>query len=945
MTIQDPNEDKRLFLLDAFALIYRAYFAFSGTKMVNSKGVNTSPVFGFAITLLDLLEREKPSHIAVVFDVGAETIRTAQFADYKANRAETPEDIRTAVPYIQRLIEGFKIPVIGLAGYEADDLIGTLAKKAELHGYTTYMVTPDKDYGQLVSDRIFMYKPGKQGNPAEVLGPKEICAKYGIERPEQVIDILGMWGDAVDNIPGIPGVGEKTAIKLVQEFGSVENLIANTAQLKGKLKENVEQFADQGLLSKKLATIITDAPINLDEAGLILEDPDRDLLKELFAELEFRTLSRRVLGEEVAVSQATPSPRPKQAANSDQMDLFGGGGITETGDAAQGSGLNYRTIESETHNYRLADSAEKRGQLLSELIAAPEVCFDTETTDLDTLDADIVGASFAIKEGEAWYVPFPEGNKEATAILMEFAQLWDDATKTIVGQNLKYDIGILSNYGIELKGRLYDTMLAHYLVQPDMRHGMDLLAETYLGYRTVSITELIGKKGKGQGNMRDVPVEKIKDYAAEDADITLRLKHVFDPMLDEAGARALFNDVEMPLVPVLSEMEREGIRLDSGALNVLSKELEGDIVTLLDEIQALAGVPFNLNSPRQLGEVLFDHLKIDPSAKKTGKTGQYATSEDVLQKLVNKHPIVAKMLDYRGLQKLKSTYVDVLPTLVNPRTGRIHTSFNQAVAATGRLSSNNPNLQNIPIRTERGREVRKAFVPRNEDFVLLSADYSQIELRVIASLSDDANMMEAFRLDQDIHAATAAKVFGVPLAEVSRDQRSKAKAVNFGIIYGQSAFGLAENLNISRTEAREIIDSYFAQYPGIRTYMDNCISKARERGYVETMLGRRRVLRDINSNNPTVRGFAERNAINAPIQGTAADMIKVAMIRVHKALNEQKLRSHLLLQVHDELVFDAHRAELDVLKPLVEDCMVNAIPLQVPVVVSMDTGLNWLEAH
>ena len=940
MTQQHPSEDKRLFLLDAFALIYRAFFAFGAKPMVNSKGLNTSAIFGFTITLLDLLEKEKPSHIAVAFDMPGETLRVQEFAAYKANRQEMPDDLRASIPFIKRLIEGFRIPVIGLEGYEADDVIGTLAKRAESHGYTTYMVTPDKDYGQLVTDKILMYKPSRSGNGVEVLGPKEICEKYGLKHPTQLIDILGMWGDAVDNIPGIPGVGEKTAIKLIQEFGSMEEMYERTSELKGKLKEKVEENREQAFLSKRLATIDLAVPVDFDEEKLIMEEPDQELLTELFAELEFRTIARRVLGQEVAV-QPAPSAS-KKPANPDQMDLFAEAGTpVETADGNSG----YRTIGTEPHDYRLIDTAEKRRELIAHLEKSPVICFDTETTALDPLDAELLGIAFSTEKGKAFYVSIPEKKEDAVKVCAEFQPILSDKKKLLVAQNLKYDWCVLREYGVEVSGPCFDTMLAHYLIQPDMRHGIDLLSETYLGYSPVKIEELIGKKGKGQGTMRDVALDKVTEYAGEDADITLQLYETFAPQLEEHGAKKLFEEVEMPLVPVLGAMEMEGIRLDVDVLHGMSADLDTDLIRLSDEIHGHAGVAFNLNSPKQLGEILFDHLKIDDKAKKTGKTKQYSTSEDVLSKLVDKHPIVPAILEYRGLQKLKSTYVDALPELVHPRTGRIHTSFNQAVAATGRLSSNNPNLQNIPIRTERGRAIRKAFVPRDADHVLLAADYSQIELRVIASLSGDAGMMEAFAQNLDIHAATAARVFGVPLEDVNREQRSKAKAVNFGIIYGQSAFGLAENLNISRTEAGEIIKSYFEQYAGIKTYMDNAIAQAKERGYVETILGRTRYLRDINSANQTMRGFAERNAINAPIQGSAADMIKVAMIRVHNAMRQRQLRSKLLLQVHDELVFDAHRDELDVLKALVEEHMVNAIPLKVPVVVSMDTGENWLEAH
>lgn len=952
MTQQHPDEDKRLFLLDAFALIYRAYFAFAGNRvdrhgnrasgytMVNSKGQNTSAIFGFTNTLLELLEKEKPSHIAVVFDMPGETNRQVEYTEYKANRQAMPDDLRDSISYIQDLIRGFRIPVLGVEGYEADDVIGTLAKKAEKHGYTTYMVTPDKDYGQLVSDKIFMYKPARMGNDIDVLGPKEICEKYGLERPEQLIDVLGMWGDAVDNIPGIPGVGEKTAIKFIQEYGSMEGLYEHLDDLKGKMKENVENNREKAIMSKMLATIITDVPIDFDEEDLIMEEPDKEALAELFAELEFRTIAKKVLGQEVAVTQASKPATAKSAA-SGQIDLFATSDtVVET---TEGSG--YKTLANTEHDYQLVDSAEKRKALIDTLSKAETICFDTETTGLDTLTAQLLGIAFSIEKGKAFYVSIPENEDEAKKVCAEFQALFSDGKKTLVAQNLKYDFCILLRYGVTISAQTFDTMIAHYLINPDMRHGMDLLSETYLGYQPQSITELIGKKGKNQGSMKDVPLDKVTEYAGEDADITFQLYEKFSPLLDEVEARKLFNEVEMPLIPVLGAMEMEGIRLDVDALKTMSGELNEDLIRLQSEIIEHAGVDFNIQSPKQLGEILFDHLKIDTNAKRTGKTGQYKTGEEVLSKLVNKHPIVSKILDYRSVQKLKSTYVDTLPELVNPTTGKIHTSYNQAVAATGRLSSDNPNLQNIPIRTERGREIRKAFIPRSEEFVLLAADYSQVELRIIAALSKDGPMIEAFKQGQDIHAATAAKVFGVKLEEVDRDMRSKAKAVNFGLMYGQSAFGLADNLGISRTEARDIIDEYFKQFPTIRAYMDSNIQFAKENGYVETIMGRRRYLRDINSNNQTVRGFAERNAINAPIQGSAADIIKVAMINVHAEMNKRKLRSRLLLQVHDELVFDAHKDELDELKGLVSEKMVNAVNLEVPMVVDMGVGQNWLEAH
>lgn len=952
MTKQHPSEDKRLFLLDAFALIYRAYFAFAGNRvdkhgdrasgytMVNSKGQNTSAIFGFTNTLLELLEKEKPSHIAVVFDMPGETNRQVEFTEYKANRQPMPDDIRDSIPYIQELVKGFNIPVLGVEGYEADDVIGTLAKKAEKEGYTTYMVTPDKDFGQLLSDKIYMYKPARMGNGIDVVGPKEFCERYGLKNPEQFIDVLGMWGDAVDNIPGIPGVGEKTAIKFIQEYGSMEGLYENLDQLKGKMKEKVEENKEQAMMSKMLATIITDVPIEFDESTLIMDEPNKEALAELFAELEFRTIAKRVLGQEVAVT--TPaSTAAKKAAAPGQIDMFAASDtVVETID-----GSGYRTLADTEHDYQLVDTPEKRKKLIAHLSKADTICFDTETTGLDTLTAELLGIAFSTEKGKAFYVSMPDDAKETAEVCAEFHSIFTDGKKLLIAQNLKYDLGILNRYGVVISAKTFDTMIAHYLVNPDMRHGMDLLAETYLGYKPQSIIELIGKKGKDQKSMKGVPVEKVTEYAGEDADITFQLYTHFAPELDEISARKLFDEVEMPLIPVLSAMEMEGIKLDVKALRSMSAELNTDLIRLQGEIKELAGVEFNIQSPKQLGDVLFDHLKIDDKAKRTGKTKQYKTGEEVLSKLVSKHPIVSKILDYRSVQKLKSTYVDTLPELVNPITGRIHTSYNQAVAATGRLSSDNPNLQNIPIRTERGREIRKAFIPQSEEFVLLAADYSQVELRIIAALSKDSHMIEAFKKGQDIHATTASKVFGVKLEEVDRDMRSKAKAVNFGLMYGQSAFGLADNLGISRTEARDIIDEYFKQFPTIRDYMDTNIQFAKQNGYVETIMGRRRYLRDINSNNQTVRGYAERNAINAPIQGSAADIIKVAMINVHAEMEKRKMRSKLLLQVHDELVFDAHKEELEDLKKMVSEKMVGAVDLEVPMVVDLGTGQNWLEAH
>jgi DNA polymerase-1 len=942
---------KKLFLLDAFALIYRAHFAFSKNPRYTAGGLNTSAVMGFTNTLLEVLKKEKPSHMAVVFDTSAPTERHVEFAAYKAHREAMPEDLATAIPYIIRLIEGFNIPVISSDGYEADDVIGTLAKKAEQEGFTVFCMTPDKDFAQLVSENIFIYKPARMGNDVEIMGVKEVLAKWEIDRIDQVIDILGLWGDAVDNIPGIPGVGEKTAKLLIKQYGSMENIIAHSHELKGKMRENVENFAQQGLLSKKLATIILDAPVALDPQSLLIEEPDRSLLEPLFAELEFRTLGRRVFGEEFSVAATQASSTAAPVHHAAQTDLFGNTVDIEKVvskqlhlDAFDEPMKVAKNAENTPHSYHLADTLDKQANLISLLAAQSEICFDTETTGTDANTCELVGLSFAIKPGEAWYVPAPENRQACVQLLSFFKSILENPAIGKIGQNIKFDILVLKNYGLEVQGKLFDTMLAHYVLDPDSRHGMDILAENYLGYTPISITSLIGAKGKGQGSMRDVPFDKITEYAAEDADITLQLKQAFEPLLQPVNGDTLLADMEHPLVYVLADMEREGVSLDTAALKELSKQLEIDIAQLEKSIYEKAGVRFNIASPKQLGEVLFDKLQLDPKAKKT-KTGQYQTGEDVLSALAHKSDIVQDILDFRQLQKLKSTYVDALPQLLNPRTGRIHTSYNQAVAATGRLSSNNPNLQNIPVRTERGREVRKAFIPRDANHVLLSADYSQIELRLIAEISKDANMLEAFAQGLDIHTATAAKVYGVPLAEVDSTQRRNAKAVNFGIIYGQSAFGLSQNLGIPRKEAAEIIDNYFQQYPGVKRYMQDTMIFAREHGYVQTIMGRRRYLRDINSQNATVRGFAERNAINAPIQGSAADMIKLAMIRIHQDILDQKLAARMTMQVHDELVFDVPKGEVEKLKLIIRDRMVNAMPVNVPIEVEIGEGTNWLEAH
>ncbi|MEO6150917.1 MAG: DNA polymerase I [Mucilaginibacter sp.] len=935
---------KKLFLLDGMALIYRAHFALSKNPRFTSGGVNTSAVMGFTNTLLEVLRKEKPTHMAVVFDTDAPTERHTDYEAYKAHRQAMPEDLSAALPYVVKVILGFNIPVITSDGYEADDIIGTLAKKAELKGYQVYCMTPDKDFAQLVSDNIRIYKPARMGNDMEILGVKEVLAKWEIERVEQVIDILGLWGDAVDNIPGIPGVGEKTAKSLIKTYGSMENIIANAHELKGKLQENVIQYAQQGLLSKKLATIILDVPVELDEEGLEICAPSKDLLEPLFAELEFRTLGKRVFGDEFSITE--------MKASAVQTDLFGNpvnAGYTSltvnVSDIMEPeTPVEARNINNVEHQYYLADTVEKRAELIALLKQQKDICFDTETTGTDANHCELVGLSFAVKAFEAWYVPVPHSEAEAKVLMAEFKEVLENPAIGKTGQNIKFDVMILKWYGVEVKGNLFDTMLAHYVLDPDTRHSMDILSENYLNYTPVSITALIGPKGKNQGNMRDVEIEKIKDYAAEDADVTLQLKTVFEPKVKEAEAEKLLNEIEHPLVYVLADMEYEGVRIDHNTLNEFSKVLETDLVKLEKVVFEKAGVRFNISSPKQLGEVLFEKLLLDPKAKKT-KTGQYQTGEDVLLSLAAKSDIVRDILDFRQLQKLKSTYVDALPQMVNPKTGRVHTSYNQAVAATGRLSSQNPNLQNIPIRTERGREVRKAFIPRDEGHTIISADYSQIELRIIAEISRDENMMQAFVDGIDIHTATAANVYGVAVGDVDSTQRRNAKAVNFGIIYGQSAFGLSQNLGIPRKEAADIIEQYFAQFPGIKRYMGDTMNFARENGYVTTLMGRRRYLRDINSANQTVRGFAERNAINAPIQGSAADMIKIAMINIHNEFKAQKFEGKMTMQVHDELVFDVPHHEVELVKPVIMHHMKNAIKTEVPIVVEIGSGLNWLEAH
>lgn len=930
--------EKKLFLLDAYALIFRAYYAFIRTPRITSYGLNTSAIFGFTNTLLDVLQNQKPSHIAVVFDHKSETFRAQEHSFYKANRDETPEDIKKSEPFIRRIIEAFHIPILEAEGYEADDVIGTLAHRAEAMGFETYMMTPDKDFGQLVTEKTKMYRPGRQGNGAEIWGPEEVCEKFGLSNVKQVIDYLGLMGDAVDNIPGVPGVGPKTAATLLQQYGSMENIYEHTHELKGKLRERIEENKEQAFISKKLATILIDAPVEFDMRSLVLDEPDKDRIREIFNELEFRTLFRRVLGEE-----------PQQIASGGQQSLFPA--MSTPAKAAESAAVEVKIetadlqdINSVQHEYILVNDAAARSELLELLLSQATVAFDTETTSLETLDAEILGCAFSFEAHKGYYMALPGDQTEARAILDSFRPFFENESIEKVLQNAKYDISVLWNYNIELKGPLFDTMLAHYLIEPDQRHNMDYLSEKYLNYRPVSITELIGKKGKNQLNFDTVSLEKATEYAAEDADVTLQLKGVLKGLLDENEVGDVLQEVEIPLVPVLARMEREGVRVDADFLAEYSTELESEGLELEKQIYEDAGLKFNIASPKQLGEVLFDRLKLDPKAKKT-RTGQYKTDEETLQKLTELHPLPAHILEYRQIQKLKSTYVDAIPELIHPRTGRVHTSFAQAVAATGRLSSNNPNLQNIPIRTERGRKIRKAFIPRDEEHTLMAIDYSQIELRIIASVSGDEAMMEAFNSGIDIHTATAAKVFGVKLEDVDKEMRRRAKTVNFGIIYGISAFGLSERVGISRTEAKEIIDSYFAQFPGIKNYMDQTIQFCRDHGYVQTLIGRRRQIRDINSQNRTVVGFAERNAINAPIQGSAADMIKLAMIQVDAAIRNAGLRSKMILQVHDELLFDTAIDELESLRELVVPLMEHALPLKVPVVVEVGTGKNWLEAH
>lgn len=946
------DKKNRLFLLDAYALIFRAYYALIKSPRINSKGQDTSAIMGFMNSLFDVIKREKPNLLAVCFDKGGSQARTEMFEDYKANRDETPQVIRESVPIIQKILHAMEIPVMEIEGMEADDIIGTLAKQAEKEGFEVYMVTPDKDFAQLVSENIFMYKPSRMGNGIEKWGIPEVQKKFGVERPEQVIDYLGMMGDSSDNIPGLPGVGEKTAKKFLSQFGSMEALLENTDQLKGKMKEKIEENAELGRLSKKLATIFTDCDVAFHAENFKLSQPDVEKVVEIFKELEFRRLTEQFIKmfnspEEAAKQSETVSE--KKEAGSGQFSLFGN---DASGDDVQAEDFQgYKNLENTDHSYQYVNSAMGIQIFIDKLNQQTSVCFDTETTSLKTQDAELVGIAFSWEKGKGYFIPFPENREEAQQLIEQLKPFFENENIQKIGQNLKYDIKVLANYQIEVKGPLFDTMLAHYIINPDMRHNMDVLAETYLNYSPKPIADLIGKparssggKGKNQKSMRDVPLEEITQYAVEDADITFQLKEYFEKELKEASNQPLFGDLEIPLLRVLAAMEIEGIKVDKEILEDLSEGLTQDIQNLEKQIYEAAGEEFNIGSPKQLGEILFGKLAIAKKPKKT-KSGQYSTAEDVLSFFAKDYPIVKDVLEWRGLSKLKSTYVDALPKQIHPKTKRIHTEFMQTVAATGRLSSNNPNLQNIPIRTERGREVRKAFVPRDENYVLLAADYSQIELRIIAALSEEETMIEAFKNGEDIHASTAAKVFNVPLEEVTREQRSNAKTVNFGIIYGVSAFGLSNQTDLSRSESKELIETYYKTYPKLRDYMDGQVEFARENGYVKTVLGRRRYLKDINARNNVVKSAAERNAVNAPIQGSAADIIKVAMIRIHQKMKAKKYQSKMLLQVHDELIFDAHKNELDELTQLIKTEMESAYQLSVPLKVEIGTGQNWLEAH
>lgn len=943
------SNQKRLFLLDAFALIFRGYYALIKNPRINSQGLNTSAILGFTNSLLDVIKRERPDHLAVCFDRGGSTSRNEMFSDYKANRDETPEAIVLAIPYIEKILNAMKIPVVVKEGFEADDIIGTLAKQAEKQGYQTFMVTPDKDFAQLVSDNIFMYRP-RFGGGYETWGLKEVQEKFEVERAEQVIDFLGMMGDSADNIPGLPGVGEKTAKKFIKEYGSMEGLLANTDKLKGKMKEKIEANAELGLLSKELAKILLDVPVTFDEKDYEMCDPDIAAVKTIFQELEFRRMLDNLLKTFGKAAEVTPTlekqkaPKKEVPAGAGQFSLFGGEPTTATLEKESTASFVRKTHETAPHFYQFITTKKAKQLFIDKLSKQTRVCFDTETTGLNPLIAELVGIAFSWEIGKGFYLPFPEDKNDAQQLIEELRPFFETEHIEKIGQNLKYDIKVLAKYNITVKGKLFDTMLAHYLINPDMRHNMNVLAETYLNYTPISIESLIGKKGKNQLSIRQTTIEQQTEYAVEDADITYQLAKHFETELTEANTQKLFNEIELPLLRVLADMELEGINLDKAFLKSLSIDLDSDIKTLQANIYKEAGEEFNIASPKQLGIVLFEKLKLVDKPKKT-KTGQYSTAEDVLSYLAKDHTIIQNILDYRGLSKLKSTYIDALPNQVLETTGRVHTDYMQTVAATGRLSSNNPNLQNIPIRTERGRQVRKAFVPRNDDYLLLAADYSQIELRIIAALSQEETMISAFKNGEDIHASTAAKVFNVPLKDVTREQRSNAKTVNFGIIYGVSAFGLSNQTNLTRNEAKELIETYYKTYPKLRNYMSEQIDFARENGYVQTVLGRRRYLKDINSQNAIVRGAAERNAVNAPIQGSAADIIKVAMINIYKKLNNGNFKTKMLLQVHDELVFDVYKPELDTMKTLIKSEMENAYLLEVPLDVDLDTGKNWLEAH
>ena len=940
------TEKKRLFLIDAFALIFRGYYAFIKNPRINSKGMNTSAIMGFMNSLLDLIKREKPDHLAVCFDRGGSKIRSEMYSEYKANRDETPEAILIAIPYIQKILESMHIPVIAKEGFEADDIIGTIAKQAEKENFKTYMVTPDKDFAQLVSENIFMYRPARMGNGIEVWGIPEIQEKFEIKSPKQVIDYLGMMGDSVDNIPGLPGVGDKTAKKFLKEFGSMENLFNNLDKLQGKLREKIEANKELGIISKKLATIITDVPVKFKAKDYELKTPNIEASIGIFEELEFRRIQENfkkifVLKKEIGVTENIEKSKESLTKTSpEQFDLF-------NPPPGQGKSFNENSkdnLKTVRHNYQFVNSPLGRSLLLKKILSQKSVCFDTETTSLDSLQAELVGIAFSWDNHKGYYLSIPKDQHQSQKVIQEFRPFFENKEIEKIGHNLKYDLKVLLKNQIIVEGPLFDTMIAHYLINPDMRHNMNILAETYLNYKPQSITELIGKKGKNQISMREVDLVKQTEYSVEDADITFQLKHHFQRELSDANTISLYNKVELPLVKVLASMESEGINLDTQFLKELSKTLFSDIKILEKNIFEEAGESFNLASPKQLGVILFDKLKLVEKPKKT-KTGQYSTAEDILSFLAKNHPIVAKIMEWRSLQKLQTTYVLSLPEEINPDTGRIHTTYNQAVASTGRLSSNKPNLQNIPIRTLKGQEIRKAFIPKNNDHLLMAADYSQIELRIIAALSKDPFMIKAFQNNEDIHAATAAKVFEVPLTKVSREQRGNAKTINFGIIYGVSAFGLSQQTNLNRTESKELIDTYYKTYPKLKEYISKQVDFAREHGYVETVLGRRRYLKDINSQNSIVRGSAERNAINAPIQGSAADIIKLAMIKIHQKINEENWQSKMLLQVHDELVFDVLKSEKNDFEKMVKNCMECAFDIGLPLVVDIGFGENWLEAH